>query len=167
MFADEMGMLGSHGDSSTILVIPSRLQVFLGRELFGWPLYGIILAFGQVSFPLAFPSGRVVTINHLTDFERDRLPNRLAFWIQRGDECRSVYHWRGVLQCLCRLVPLQAIHLGSFPSLVLLQRRLPPHQTSLHQQYFGPCTRHPLQYCDLVIFRGIRRWFRPLWSQLW
>ena len=50
-FADEMGMIGGGGDSSTILVIPSRLQVFLSRELFGWPLYSIILAFGQVRFP--------------------------------------------------------------------------------------------------------------------
>lgn len=44
---------GGGGDMSTILVIPSRLQVFLSRELFGWPLYGIILAFGQVRFTFA------------------------------------------------------------------------------------------------------------------
>ena len=48
-------MLGGHGgdSQSTIIVIPSRLQVFLSRELFGWPLYGLILAIGQVRFLLS------------------------------------------------------------------------------------------------------------------
>ena len=42
-------MIGSGGEAgSATFVIPSRLQVFLSRELFGWPLYGIILALGQV-----------------------------------------------------------------------------------------------------------------------
>ena len=48
-FGDEMGVIGGIGDpGGATFVIPSRLQVFLSRELFGWPLYGIILAFGQV-----------------------------------------------------------------------------------------------------------------------
>ena len=48
-FGDEIGMIGGGGDyGSATIVIPSRLQVFLSRELFGWPIYGIILAFGQV-----------------------------------------------------------------------------------------------------------------------
>ena len=48
-FGDEMGVLGGGGESgSATIVIPSRLQVFLSREIFGWPLYGIILAFAQV-----------------------------------------------------------------------------------------------------------------------
>lgn len=48
-FNDEMGMIGGGGDpGGATLVIPSRLQVFLSREVFGWPLYGLILAFGQV-----------------------------------------------------------------------------------------------------------------------
>ena len=37
-------------------MIPSRLQVFMSREIFGWPLYGIIMAFGQVRHPLAMCS---------------------------------------------------------------------------------------------------------------
>jgi alpha-1,3-glucan synthase len=48
-FGDEMGLVGGGGDSGgTRITIPSRPQVLLSRELFGWPLYGIILAFGQV-----------------------------------------------------------------------------------------------------------------------
>ena len=45
-----MGVLGGGGGDGggATLVIPSRLQVFLSRELFGWPLYSIIMAFGQV-----------------------------------------------------------------------------------------------------------------------
>ena len=51
-FVDEMGMLEGGDSGGARLVIPSRLQVFMSRELFGWPLYGIILAFAQVRFPL-------------------------------------------------------------------------------------------------------------------
>ena len=47
-FGDEMDMIGGGDSGSALIVIPSRLQVFLSRELLGWPLYGIILAFGQV-----------------------------------------------------------------------------------------------------------------------
>jgi len=54
-FGDEMGVLGGGGESgSATIVIPSRLQVFLSGEIFGWPLYGIILAFGQVCLGHAF-----------------------------------------------------------------------------------------------------------------
>jgi len=48
-----MGTIGSGGDpGGTTLVTPSRLQVFLFRELFGWPLYGLILVFGLVRWLL-------------------------------------------------------------------------------------------------------------------
>ena len=47
-FGDETSVIRGGGDpGSTTFVIPSRLQV-LSRELFGWSLYSIILAFGQV-----------------------------------------------------------------------------------------------------------------------
>jgi len=50
--------MGGGGDAGgTTLVIPSRLQVFLSRELFGWLLYGIILAFGQVRCLIGCGSG--------------------------------------------------------------------------------------------------------------
>ena len=78
-----MGMVGGGGDyESSTVVIPSRLQVFLSRELFGWPLYGIILAFGQVCLGRAFYV--MVTTDHLTDVERDQLPNRIALWYERA-----------------------------------------------------------------------------------
>ena len=68
-----MGVLGGGGGDpgGAILVIPLRLQVFLSRELFGWPLYGIILALRQVRYYLVVSSGIVVTTDHFTDFERD------------------------------------------------------------------------------------------------
>ena len=44
-----MSVLGGGGEyGGATIVIPSRLQVFLSREIFGWPLYGITLAFAQV-----------------------------------------------------------------------------------------------------------------------
>ena len=53
-FGDKMGVFGGGGESgSATIVIPSRLQV-LSREIFGWPLYSIILAFGQVCLGHAF-----------------------------------------------------------------------------------------------------------------
>jgi len=82
-YDDEMGMVGGGGDyEGATIVIPSRLQVFLSRELFGWPLYGIILAFGQVCLGRAFYV--MVTTDHSTDVERDQLPNRIAFWYERA-----------------------------------------------------------------------------------
>ena len=68
-----MGVLGGGGGDpgGAILVIPSRLQVFLSRELFGWPLYGIILALGQVRYYLVVCSGIFVTTDRSTDVERD------------------------------------------------------------------------------------------------
>jgi alpha-1,3-glucan synthase len=38
-FADELGMMGGGDLGGATIVIPSRLQVFLSRELLGWPLY--------------------------------------------------------------------------------------------------------------------------------
>jgi len=78
-----MGMVGGGGYyEGAKIVIPSRLRVSLSRELFGWPLYGIILAFGQVCLGRAFYV--VVITDHLTDVERDQLPNRIALWYERA-----------------------------------------------------------------------------------
>jgi hypothetical protein len=75
-----MGMISGGGDASTVVAIPSRLQVFLSRGFFGWPLYSIILAFGQVGFPFFARPGCAVLIDHFTDVERDQLPDSLTFW---------------------------------------------------------------------------------------
>ena len=97
-------MLGGHGDSaSTIIIIPSRLQMFLSKELFDW-LYGIILAIGQVRFPPVVHSGYIVTIDRSADVERDQLPDRNALWFERGDQCYTLQRWRGLLRCFGRLV---------------------------------------------------------------
>ena len=100
-----MGMLGGQDDTaSTIIVIPSRLQVFLSRELFGWPLYGIILAIGQVSVPPVVHSEYIVTIDCSADVERDQLPDRITLRFERGDHCCTVHHWRSLLRCFGLLV---------------------------------------------------------------
>ena len=137
-FGDEMGMVGNGGDpGGATLVIPSRLQVFLSRELFGWPLYGLILAFGQVRwlFGCVF---WVVTTDRFADVERDQLSNRLALWFERTEGHRIVHPRLSLLRCFGCLVPAlpsQAFGLGPFRSLVLLRRCLPPHRASLrHQQ---------------------------------
>ena len=133
-----MGVLGGGGDpGGARLVVPSRLQVFLSRELFGWPLYGIILAFGQVRCCLIVHSGVVVTTGYFTDVERDQLSNRLALRCEHTVRSPTVHPWLGVfrfLGCLVLAVPFQVFGLGPFHSLVLLRRRLPSHRTSLHQR---------------------------------
>ena len=93
-------MLGGHGDSaSTITAIPSRLQVFLSRELFFDWLYGIILEIGQVRFPPVVRSGYIVAIDRSADVERDQLPDRIAPQVERGDQHCTVQHWRSLLRC--------------------------------------------------------------------
>ena len=72
-----MGVLGGGGEyGGATIVIPSRLQVFLSRETFGWPLYGIILAFAQVCLSRALCV--MVTTDHLTDAECDQV-HRFAY----------------------------------------------------------------------------------------
>ena len=140
-FGDDMGMVGNGGDAGgATLVIPSRLQVFLSRELFGWPLYGLILALGQVCqlFGCVF---LVVTTDRFADVERDQLSNRLTLWFQRTDGHRIVYPRFSLLRCFGCLVPAlpsQAFGLGPFRSLVLLRRCLPPHWAPLRPQQLDP-----------------------------
>ena len=161
-------MLGGMGDgTSTIIVIPSRLQVFLSRELFGWPFYSIILAIGQVCLLRSWVVGSFLTIRYFTDVERDELSNRIALWFEWAGQLPTVRDWRCILRSfrlLVSVVPVQACHLGSFPPLVLLRRRLPPDRTSLYQQELAPFTRCPFQRCDLVVRGGFCRWFRLLRS---
>ena len=79
-----MGVIaGGGGDpGGATIYIPSRLQVFLSRELFGWLIYGIVLAFGQVRYLQIAYSKVVVTTDRFTDVERDQLPNCLARWFK-------------------------------------------------------------------------------------
>ena len=141
-FGDEMGVVGSGGDArGATLVIPSRLQVFLSRELFGWPLYGLILAFGQVHRLFSYVSW-VVTTDCLVDVERDQLSNRLTLWFERADRHPVVHPWLSLLRCFGCLVPAlpsQAFDLGPLRSVVLLRCRLPPHRPSLRSQQLDPC----------------------------
>ena len=137
-------MIGGGGDAGgATLVIPSRLQVFLSRELFGWPLYGLILAFGQVCCLFSRMLGVDVMTDRFADVERDQLSNCIALWFERTDGHRTVHPWFSLLRVFGHLVPAlpsQAFGLGPFRPLVLLRCRLPPHWASRHLQQLDPRT---------------------------
>ena len=104
--------------------------------LFGWPLYGIILAFGQVRhLPIAY-SRVVVTTDRFTDVERDQLSNCLALWFKWADQSPAVHRWRDLRRfgCLVPALPFQIFCLGPFPPMVLLRSRFPPYWTPQHQR---------------------------------
>ena len=101
-------------------------------ELFGWLLYGLILAFGQVHRLFGRTSGVTAMTDHFGDVERDQLLNRLTLWFEQTDRHPTVRPWFSLLRCFGCLVP--ASRLGHFRPLVLLRCRLPPHWAPLRPE---------------------------------
>ena len=167
-----MGVIAGEGGDpgGATIYIPSRLQVFMSRELFGWPLYGIVLAFGQVRYLQIAYSKVVVTTDRFTDVERDQLPNCLARWFKWADQSPAVHRRRDLLRrfgCLVPALPFQIFGLGPFPSLVLLRCRFPPYRTPQHQRKLDPRASHHHVRRNLLVYHSFRGWLCLLRSQLW
>jgi hypothetical protein len=104
---------GGHSDARM-----TKLQIFMGRSIAGWPLYTIIISLGQLLSAVGYHSGMS---NHVLMQFLDVFPIEFTFWVEYRNRGRPVYHLFNLCRRYTRLVhPLQdeAFRLGSYCSLV-------------------------------------------------
>lgn len=77
----------------------TRLQIFVGRTIGGWPLYAIIISIGQL---VSAVSGLIDP--HSTLLISDLLPTQSARWKQHANRTRPVHHLFDLRRCYARLV---------------------------------------------------------------
>lgn len=113
----------------------TRLQVLMQREIGGWPVYTIIIAFGQVRLPAPYYLPFPLTVVVHVDAECNKFPDHTAFWTELARDLAGVCPWWYILGRFGDLVctiQAEAIGLDPHRTMVLLCGRVLPHRVTLH-----------------------------------
>lgn len=96
----------------------TKLQIFMGRTLAGWPLYAIIISLGQLIS--AVSNLEAIGDQGGQPLMPDLVPAVAAGWIQYPDRARPVHHLFDLRRCYAGLVhalPNEALGLRSLAAL--------------------------------------------------
>ena len=140
------------------------LQIFMSREIGGWPIYTIVIGLGQVCPDM--PSKKTETDLIGLDVECHKFPNYSADWSKLAKQSSALCSWRGIFGCFgCMVSPVQikAIYLCSVSSLDFLWFSL-LHDWPAIDQYSTPPSAQRACECGHLV---LRCWFCCRISFLW
>ena len=97
----------------------TRLQIFLQKNILTWPLYTIVISFGQLLSAVRLPHLQII-VPQLTALIADLVPAEFARWYKHGSRGRLVHHFVHLLGIVRRMVhsfPNATVCLGALPAL--------------------------------------------------
>lgn len=145
------------------------IQIIMMREIGGWPLYAIIMAIGQVSYPqndLVSMFSKQLAIDVLRNkfpdhpFVRPELARSMAAIRLRRD-------LPGRVSDLVWPLQIKALCLDPQHTLALLRDRILLDRSSVCLGRLHPGTQNSIGDCDLVVRHCVRGSFHFLRSQFW
>ncbi len=124
-----------HGDGPPM----TRLQILMQREIGTWPVYTVIIAFGQVCYAYIGLLGSSRSCMILpVDAECNKFPDHTAFWTELARAVAGVCPWWYLLDRFGDLVcdiQTETISLDPIGSVVLLCGSILPHRIALCIEY--------------------------------
>ena len=144
------------------------LQIFMSREVFGWPIYTIVIAIGQVCGNICIVKKKRLT--YLVDAECYKLPNYFADRSKLARQSSALCSWWGVFgcfSCMVSLVQIEAICLCSVSPLDFLWFGLLHDWHTIDRHSPSSSAYCTCKCCYLVLCCCFCCRFFVLWPEFW